>query len=123
MSYDAFQSTVAQLGDSVALEGAEYFPVVDPELRSLPLHQRSSRPLTPSQAEVLLLIVKSVAMNGWPPTLREIGVTRGTTRYAIEGHVIALERKGFVHRTGKSRALALCGPLCNVCIQKEGTNR
>jgi repressor LexA len=65
--------------------------------------------LTKRQEEILDFIVGRVRDEGFPPTLKEIAEQFGlASPNAARDHVLALERKGFLKRTGeKSRALRL----------------
>src|SRR5512139_785180 len=65
--------------------------------------------LTKRQEEILDFIVERVRDEGFPPTLKEIAERFGlASPNAARDHVLALERKGFLKRTGeKSRALSL----------------
>jgi len=65
--------------------------------------------LTKRQEEILDFIVGWVRDEGFPPTLKEIAERFGlASPNAARDHVLALERKGFLKRTGvKSRALSL----------------
>jgi repressor LexA len=65
--------------------------------------------LTRRQEEILDFIVGRVRDEGFPPTLKEIAGRFGlASPNAARDHVLALERKGFLKRTGdKSRALSL----------------
>jgi repressor LexA len=69
--------------------------------------------LTKRQEEILDFIVGRVREEGFPPTLKEIAGRFGlASANAARDHVLALERKGFLRRTGeKSRALSLTPAL------------
>ena len=69
--------------------------------------------LTKRQEEILDFIVGRVRDEGFPPTLKEIAECFGlASPNAARDHVLALERKGFLKRTGdKSRALSLSPAL------------
>ena len=69
--------------------------------------------LTKRQEEILDFIVERVRDEGFPPTLKEIAERFGlASANAARDHVLALERKGFLKRTGeKSRALSLAPAL------------
>lgn len=63
--------------------------------------------LSERQAQVLKYIQKSIDENGYPPTLREIGIHMGIrSTNGVNDHLRALERKGYLGREQtKSRAL------------------
>jgi repressor LexA len=65
------------------------------------------QPLTARQQEALDLIAESLAVRGYPPTLREIGERMGIrSTNGVNDHLKALERKGYLAREDlKSRAL------------------
>src|SRR5512137_906674 len=69
--------------------------------------------LTKRQEEILDFIVGWVRDEGFPPTLKEIAGRFGlASPNAARDHVLALERKGFLKRTGeKSRALCIPASL------------
>jgi DNA-binding MarR family transcriptional regulator len=59
-----------------------------------------SKPLTIQQDKVLRYINKHLHAEGFPPTLKEIGVAIGLTNVnAVRGHVLALEKKGYITKT------------------------
>lgn len=68
--------------------------------------------LTKRQAQTLDLIRQSIEERGYPPTLREIGVSMGIrSTNGVNDHLRALERKGYLRREDmKSRALRLVAP-------------
>lgn len=63
--------------------------------------------LTKRQGEVLDVITTSIERDGYPPTIREIGAELGIkSTNAVNDHLKALERKGYLQRNeAKSRAL------------------
>lgn len=63
--------------------------------------------LTERQNEVLEYIAETVRDRGYPPTIREIGNALGIrSTNGVNDHLKALERKGFINRSGsKSRAI------------------
>lgn len=69
----------------------------------------SLEPPTPRQREVLLVIQKSIAERGFPPTIREIVDALGIrSTNAVADLMRELERKGHLRRDGiKSRAVVL----------------
>lgn len=69
----------------------------------------SKLPLTARQREALEFIRKCVRKRGYGPTVREIGDQMGiNSPNGVVGHLIALERKGFIHREANlSRSIML----------------
>ena len=63
--------------------------------------------LTRRQQQVLEIINQSIANDGYPPTIREIGAQLGiSSTNGVNDHLKALERKGYLNRCGaKSRAM------------------
>lgn len=63
--------------------------------------------LPPRQREILLFIEESIARQGYPPTVREIGAAVGLCSPAsVQSHLTALEAKGLIRRgSSKRRAL------------------
>ncbi len=63
--------------------------------------------LTTRQSEILEYITRSIQVNGYPPTIREIGRHMGIkSTNGVNDHLKALERKGYLDRTDlKSRAM------------------
>lgn len=72
--------------------------------------------LTNRQAQVLTFIEKRIAQQGYPPTLREIGVQLGIrSTNGVNDHLKALERKGYISRQeNRSRALNVQRPTASV---------
>ena len=59
----------------------------------------SKLPLTARQREALEFIRRCVRKRGYGPTVREIGDQMGiNSPNGVVGHLVALERKGFIHR-------------------------
>lgn len=76
------------------------------------------KPLTAMQQAVLDCIKRSVAENGFPPSVREIcnfvGLKSPST---VHSHLNSLERMGYLHRSsGKTRAIT----LTSLATQPEG---
>lgn len=69
----------------------------------------SKLPLTARQREALEYIRRCVRKRGYGPTVREIGDQMGiNSPNGVVGHLIALERKGFIHREANlSRSIML----------------
>lgn len=62
--------------------------------------------LTHRQEEVLNIIVREIETNGFPPTVREVRDRLGVS--SIRGasvHLEALEKKGYIQKTGKARGI------------------
>ncbi len=56
------------------------------------------RRLTKRQREVLDFIARFIAENDVSPSIQEIGQAIGTSATAALAHVVALEKKGYIHR-------------------------
>ena len=70
------------------------------------MKQNSQDVLTMRQEEVLVFIYSFLDMNGFPPTLREIGRHFHIAASSVFEHLKALERKKFIKRLPlKSRCL------------------
>ena len=69
----------------------------------------SKLPLTARQREALEFIRRCVRRRGYGPTVREIGDHMGiNSPNGVVGHLVALERKGFIHREANlSRSIML----------------
>ena len=69
----------------------------------------SKLPLTARQREALEFIRRCVRKRGYGPTVREIGDQMGiNSPNGVVGHLVALERKGFIHREANlSRSIML----------------
>ena len=65
--------------------------------------------LTNKQNQVLDYIKQSIAKNGFPPTVREIGSALGLSSSAtVHAHITTLENKGYLKRVGATnRAIEL----------------
>lgn len=65
--------------------------------------------LTKKQNEVLDFLKRSIAKNGYPPTVREIGAALGLKSPATtHAHLSTLETKGYIKKLGsKNRAIEL----------------
>ena len=65
--------------------------------------------LTSKQENVLDFLKKSIASNGYPPTVREIGKAMGLSSPAtVQVHLDTLEEKGYIKRgDSKNRAIEL----------------
>jgi repressor LexA len=62
--------------------------------------------LTPREQQALEAIARLWRQRGYPPTLEEIGRVLGIrTRAGVYGHVLALEKKGYVQRGPGRRSL------------------
>ncbi len=74
--------------------------------------RRTREKLTDRQNQVLQIISDSIANNGYPPTIREIGAHMGIkSTNGVNDHLKALERKGYLSREeSKSRALVPIDP-------------
>lgn len=61
--------------------------------------------LTKRQRNVLLYIKKFQKENGYYPTLREVGLHFKINFSSIRGHLMAVEKKGYIKRGNASRAI------------------
>ncbi|MBI4560112.1 MAG: transcriptional repressor LexA [Candidatus Hydrogenedentes bacterium] len=62
--------------------------------------------LTSRQARILRFIVDCIRDNGYPPTIHEIGNRfRIASTNGVNDHLVALERKGYIKRSSKARAI------------------
>lgn len=65
--------------------------------------------ITTRQQEVLTFINDFSKENNYPPTFREISAHFGISLRAVQDHLAALQKKGFLmHTPGKSRTLKSC---------------
>ncbi|MDO4585657.1 MAG: hypothetical protein Q4D62_16370 [Planctomycetia bacterium] len=78
-------------------------------MRSRNSETTSKLPLTARQREALEFIRRCVRKRGYEPTVREIGDQMGiNSPNGVVGHLVALERKGFIHREANlSRSIML----------------
>ena len=78
--------------------------------------------LSKRQEQCLSIVQASIATRGYPPTLREIGVQMGIrSTNAINDHLRALEKKGFVERSfQRSRGIKLTGGNQRGPVPKSG---
>jgi repressor LexA len=86
--------------------------------------------LTDRQLEILRFIAREVEVDGFPPTIREIGDELGiNSTNGVADHLKALVRKGYLERRPRARArglkltrgglerIAYPGQLCPTCHQ------
>lgn len=76
--------------------------------------------LTDRQGDVLQMIVDQIEQYGYPPTVRELRDELGVN--SIRGasiHLDALERKGFIERTGKARGIRVLRRIDNTNTPQE----
>ena len=67
----------------------------------------SKQPLTSRQNEVLQFIKTFPRTHGYAPSVREIGKAMGITSFnAVTGHLIAIQKKGWITRPDKSLGLS-----------------
>ncbi|MBQ6477361.1 MAG: transcriptional repressor LexA [Bacilli bacterium] len=68
--------------------------------------------LTPKQNKILDILKKEIAVNGYPPTVREIGkIANLSSTATIHFHLKQLEKKGYIKQNGsKNRTLELLVP-------------
>lgn len=68
-------------------------------------------PLTERQKQALRKIYDSIAQEGYPPTIDEIGKMSGVSYGTAQGYVDALEKKGYIERrAGKGRDIVVRVP-------------
>lgn len=74
------------------------------------------------QGRILRFIEETVARQGYPPTVREIGAAVGLCSPAsVQSHLAALEAKGLIRRgQSKRRALELVKPVAGAEAQRSG---
>lgn len=66
------------------------------------------KPLTEKQKSLYSFIKHEVVKTGFPPTVREIGTEFSVSAPAAYDRLIALEKKGYIHREpGKPRAIKI----------------
>jgi repressor LexA len=70
--------------------------------------------LTPRQREVMNFIQSFTTENGYPPTIREVASHFGIDYRAAVDHLRALERKGGLARSSKSRSIQVFRPFSAV---------
>jgi repressor LexA len=64
--------------------------------------------LTNDEQEVYDALTKSIELNGFAPSLREMEADVGFCFVSIRKHLISLEKKGFIRRIPKrTRAIAI----------------
>lgn len=64
--------------------------------------------LSKRQAEVLSLLKDSITTEGYAPTLTELMEQLGvSTKRGVAFHLDALEKKGYIYRTGEARGISL----------------
>ena len=69
---------------------------------------KRTRPLTARQREVFDFIERFITEIGYPPTIREIAVGFGFSEMASHDHLIAIEKKGYIHREdGSARSIRI----------------
>lgn len=75
-------------------------------------NEREYSDLTSRQEAILSVIADSVRAQGYPPTVREIGLAVGLSSPAsVQNHLAQLEAKGYIRRgNAKRRALELVRP-------------
>lgn len=62
--------------------------------------------LTKRQAEILDFIIHSIRDRGMPPTIAETGREFGiSSTNAVNDHLVALEKKGYITRSSKARSI------------------
>src|SRR5581483_11168139 len=70
----------------------------------------TTSPLTSRQKEILEFLSSIIQRRGYPPSLREIAEHFDIAGVrAVEKHILALERKGYLRKGAGARALELVG--------------
>lgn len=64
-------------------------------------------PLTQRQHRVLQTIERFVQNEGYSPSVREIGAAIDLAPATVQQHLEALERKGYIHRSGQSHGIEI----------------
>lgn len=64
-------------------------------------------PLTQRQHRVLVTIERFVRDEGYTPSVREVGGIVGLAPATVQQHLDALERKGYIRRTGQSHGIEI----------------
>lgn len=65
-----------------------------------------AKELTKRQRAILEFIITSIRDNGLPPTIAEIGLKfKIASTNGVNDHLVALERKGYITRSSKARAI------------------
>ena len=65
-----------------------------------------AKDLTRRQAAILRFIIESIRDLGYPPTIAEIGHRFGiASTNAVNDHLLALQRKGYITRSSKARGI------------------
>ncbi|MCL2817269.1 MAG: transcriptional repressor LexA [Clostridiales bacterium] len=80
--------------------------------------------LSKRQAAILDFIKRELQRNGYPPSVREIGLALGlSSTSTVHSHLSALERKGYLKRNqSKSRALEICDASSPAIFADEREN-
>jgi len=65
-----------------------------------------AKDLTRRQASILRFIIESIRDLGYPPTIAEIGLRFSiASTNAVNDHLLALQRKGYITRSSKARGI------------------
>lgn len=75
-----------------------------------------TKTITHQQARTLEIVERFIAEHGYPPTIREVSAVFRFGPFGAASHLMALERKGRIQRSGggrktQSRALKVLRPL------------
>jgi repressor LexA len=73
-----------------------------------------SGPLTQRQHRVLATIERFITDEGYTPSVREVGSIVGLAPATVQQHLDALERKGYIRRTGQSHGIEMLTKDANV---------
>ncbi|HEY2578861.1 MAG TPA: transcriptional repressor LexA [Streptosporangiaceae bacterium] len=80
----------------------------------------TSQDLTPRQRRIVQVIEDSIRLNGYPPTLREIGDAAGLASTSSVSHQLSsLVKKGYLSRDARRPRTAVVCPLDDPAIEQR----
>jgi len=72
-----------------------------------------AKELTPRQKHILDFLIESIRERGFPPTIAEIGAAfKIASTNAVNDHLLALEKKGYIERSSKARGIRITDKAC-----------
>lgn len=78
--------------------------------------------LTPRQVQIMDFLKSAIASNGYPPSLREVGLAVGLTPGSVHTQLRTLETKGYIVRDpGRPRALTILDHEPAEVVDRPGT--